>query len=287
MKTINELKKLSEKERTSWLANANSKELGLVLKNYGIKGISNMKKAEKMSMVLDLAVENIPDTELDKVIDETRELYNELKIRQSYEETLKTTLYARYKAQEITYNQLRKICYKYGFDIPLSYNEEGSIDLIDRYYDIYSNYIHYDNKGNIYFSVLDREYEWHNVHKNSYEYRDYNWNGQQLYKLNTVDNGVQQLAFTFEDSGEVVMICVYKNYQLLATFIYGDMDDIKKLVAYDDRLSCDDLEKYEELLELLAEQYEKYDKILDADMKLQRKLKKTEKYWEFLEKKLD
>ena len=285
MITINGLKEMNETERALWLANANSKDLSLVLKNEGIKGISKMKKAEKLSMVLNLAVENIPDEEIDKVIDETRELYNELKIRQSFEETLKNTLYARYKNEEITYNELRKVCYKYSFDIPLSYNEESSIDLVDRYCDMYSNYVHYDDEGNIYFSVLDREYEWHNVHKNSYECRDYNWNGQQLYKLNTVDNGLQQLAFTFEDN-EYCMICVYKNYKLFATFVWGDMNDIKKLVAYDDRLSCDDLEKYEELLELLAKQYEEYDKILDADMKLQRKLKKTEKYWEFLEKKL-
>ena len=113
------------------MLNANAKDLGLVLKNYGIKGISNMNKKEKMSMILDLAVENIPDEEIEKVIEDTRKLYKELKIRQSYEETLKNTLYARYKNREITYNELRKVCYKYGFDIPLSYNEENSIDLVD------------------------------------------------------------------------------------------------------------------------------------------------------------
>lgn len=285
MKTINELKLMSEKERISWLVNANTNELGLVLKNYGIKGISKMKKAEKLSMVLELAVENIPDEEIEKVIDETRELYQELKIRQSFEETLKTTLYARYKAQEITYNQLRKICYKYGFDIPLSFNEEGSIDLVDRYCDMYSNYVHYDDEGKIYFSVLDREFEWYNVHKNSYECRDYNWNGQQLYKLNTVDNGVQQLAFTFEDN-EYCMICVYKNYKLLATFVWGDMNDISKLVTYDKELTYEDLKAYEELLELLAKQYEEYDKIVDADMKLQKKLNGAAKYRQFITEKL-
>ena len=286
MMSINELKELSEKEKISWLVNANSKELGLVLKSYGIKNTSKMNKAKKLSMVLDLAVENIADEEVEKVMDDTRKLYQDLKIRQSYEETLKNTLYARYKNGEITYNELRKVCNKYHFDIPLSYNEENSTDLVERYCDMYSNYIHYDEKGKIYFSVLDKEFEWHNVHKNSYECRDYNWNGQQLYKHNTVDNGVQQLAFTFEDSGEIVMICVYKNYKLLATFIYGDMDDISKLVHYDKELTYEDLKAYEKLLELLAKQYEKYDKILDADMKLQKKLKKTERYWQFLEEKL-
>ena len=157
--SINELKKMNEKERILWLLNANAKDLGIVLKNYGIKGISKMSKKEKLSMVLELAVENIADEEVEKVIEDTRKLYKELKIRQSYEETLKNTLYARYKNNEITYNQLRKVCYKYGFDIPLSYNEESSIDLVDRYCDMYSNYVHYDDEGKIYFSVLDRKFE--------------------------------------------------------------------------------------------------------------------------------
>ena len=286
MSSVNELKKMSEKERALWLLNANAKDLGIVLKNYGIKGISKMNKDEKMSMILDLAIENIPDEEIEKVIEDTRKLYQELKIRQSYEETLKNTLYARYKNKEITYNELRKVCYKYGFDIPLSYNEESSIDLVDRYCDMYSNYVHYDDKSKIYFSVLDKEFEWHNVHKNSYECRDYNWNGQQLYKLNTVDNGSQQLAFTFEDNGHCI-VCVYKNYTLLATYVCGDMDDIRKLIYHDKKLTYEDLKAYEELYELLGEQYEEYDKILDADMKLQKKLNRAAKYWEFIEEKLN
>ena len=286
MSSINELKKMSEKERALWLLNANAKDLGIVLKNYGIKGISKMNKDEKMSMILDLAIENIPDEEIEKVIEDTRKLNKELKIKQSYEETLKNTLYARYKNNEITYNELRKVCYKYGFDIPLSYNEESSIDLVDRYCDMYSNYVHYDDKSKIYFSVLDKEFEWHNVHKNSYECRDYNWNGQQLYKLNTVDNGSQQLAFTFEDNGHCI-VCVYKNYTLLATYVCGDMDDIRKLIYHDKKLTYEDLKAYEELYELLGEQYEEYDKILDADMKLQKKLNRAAKYWEFIEEKLN
>ena len=284
--SINELKKMSEKERISWLLNAKSKDLGIVLKNYGIKSISKMTKDEKMSMILDLAIENISDEEVEKVIEDTRKLNKELKIKQSYEETLKATLYARYKNKEITYNELRKVCDKYHFNIPLSYNEESSIDLIDRYCDIYSNYMHYDDEGKIYFSVLDKEFEWCNVSKNSYECRDYNWNGQQLYKLNTIDNGLQQLAFTFEDNGHCI-VCVYKNYTLLATYVCGDMDDIRKLIYHDKKLTYEDLKAYEKLYELLGEQYEEYDKTLEADMKLQKKLNITEKYWQFIEDKLN
>ena len=286
MSSINELKKMSEKERALWLLNAKSKDLTIVLKNYGIKGISKMNKDEKMSMILDLAVENIADEEVEKVMEDTRKLNKELKIKQSYEETLKGTLYARYKNNEITYNELRKVCDKYHFNIPLSYNEESSINLVDRYCDIYSNYMHYDDEGNIYFSVLDKEFEWCNVFKNSYECRDYNWNGQQLYKLNTVDNGLQQLAFTFEDNGHC-MICVYKCYKLLATFVCGDMDDIRKLIYHDKKLTYEDLKAYEKLYELLGGQYEEYDKTLEADMKLQKKLNRTEKYWQFIEDKLN
>ena len=283
--SINELKKMSEKERISWLVNAKAKDLGIILKNYGIKGISNINKKEKMSMILDLAVENIADEEIDKVMEDSRKLNKELKIKQSYEETIEGTLYARYKNKEITYNELRKVCDKYHLDIPLSYNEESSIDLIDRSYDLYSNYVHYDDEGNIYFSVLDKEFEWRNVFKNSYECRDYNWNGQQLYKLNTVDNGSQQLAFTFKDNGHCI-VCVYKNYKLLATFVCGDIDDIRKLIYHDKKLTYEDLKAYEKLLELLGEQYEEYDKILDADMKLQKKLNRAEKYWQFITDKL-
>ena len=286
MSSINELKKMSEKERALWLLNANAKDLGLVLKNYGIKGISKMNKDEKMSIILDLAVENITDEEIEKVMEDTRKLNKELKIKQSYEETLKGTLYARYKNNEITYNELRKVCDKYHFNIPLSYNEESSIDLIDRYCDMYSNYVHYDDKGKIYFSVLDKKFEWRNVHKNSYECRDYNWNGQQLYKLNTVDNGLQQLAFTFEDNGHCI-VCVYKNYTLLATYVCGDMDDIRKLIYHDKKLTYEDLKAYEKLYELLGEQYEEYDKILEADMNLQKKLNRTEKYRQFITDKLN
>ena len=125
MSSVNELKKMSEKERALWLLNAKAKDLGIVLKNYGIKGISKMNKDEKMSMILDLAIENIPDEEVEKVMEDTRKLNKELKIKQSYEETLKSTLYARYKNREITYNELRKVCYKYGFDIPLSFMKKA------------------------------------------------------------------------------------------------------------------------------------------------------------------
>ena len=120
MSSINELKKMSEKERISWLLNANAKDLGILLKNYGIKGISKMSKKEKMSMILDLAVENIADEEVEKVMEDTKKLNEEINVRLSLVDNIEATLYARYKNKEINYNELRKVCDKYNFDIPLS-----------------------------------------------------------------------------------------------------------------------------------------------------------------------
>ena len=123
MSSINELKLMSEKERISWLVNAKSKDLGLVLKNYGIKGISKMNKDEKMSIILDLAVENIADEEIEKVMEETKKLNQEINIRISCGESIEQTLYARYKNKEISYNQMRKVCDKYNLDMALHTNQ--------------------------------------------------------------------------------------------------------------------------------------------------------------------
>ena len=98
--SINELKTMSEKERTSWIVNASNKELGLVLKNYGIKNTSKMNKAEKLSMVLDLAVENIPDEEIDAIWEDAKRLNKDLNYRNSYKESIDATLYAMYKSKK-------------------------------------------------------------------------------------------------------------------------------------------------------------------------------------------
>ena len=55
-----------------------------------------------------------------------------------------------------------------------------------------------------------------------------------------------------------------------------------KLIYHDKKLTYEDLKAYEKLYELLGEQYEEYDKILEADMKLQKKLNRTEKYRQFI-----
>ena len=284
MNTINELKKLSEKERTSWLLNANAKELGLVLKNYGIKNTSKMKKAEKLSMVLDLAVENIPDEEIDAIWEDAKRLNKDLNYRNSYKESIDATLYAMYKSKEINFNEFRKVCDRYSLDIPCSYNETHSIDIINRccsYY-LHSNYEHYDCNNNAYYSLFDELYQWYNMCRKYNMCEDEDWDLKQFYERNTVDDdGYLQLAYTFNDDGHYVL-CVYKHYELLATYEEGCMEDIEDLAVYDYRLDDDDLLTYEELFESLGKQYGEHCEIMYNDEILRKKLNCTEKSRELI-----
>ena len=58
---IDELRKMSENDRREWIINAKSSDLNVVLKDYGVKGIANIKKLEKIVMVTKLVEENIAD----------------------------------------------------------------------------------------------------------------------------------------------------------------------------------------------------------------------------------
>lgn len=284
MKTINELKKLSEKERTSWLANANANELGLILKNAGIKNTSKMKKAEKLSMVLDLAVENIPDEEIYVIWEDAKRLNKDLNYRHSCKESIDATLYAMYKSKEITFNEFRKVCDIYHLDIPCSYNETHSIDIINKccsYY-LQSNYEHYDCNDNVYYSLFDELYQWDNMCRKDNICEDEDWDLKQFYARNTVDDdGYLQLAYTFNDDGHYVL-CVYKHYELLATYEEGCMEDIEDLAIYDYRLDDDDLLSYKELFEVLGKQYEEHCEIMYTDEMLKKKLNCKEKSRELI-----
>ena len=282
--TINELKKMSEKERALWLLNANAKDLGLILKNYGIKNTSKMKKAEKLSMVLDLAVENIPDEEIDAIWEDAKRLNKDLNYRNSYKESIDATLYAMYKSKKITFNEFRKVCDRYHLDIPLSYNEGHSIDIINRccnYY-LHSNYEHYDCNNNAYYSLFDELYQWYNMCRKYNMCEDEDWDLKQFYSRNTVDDdGYLQLAYAFNDDGHYVL-CVYKHYELLATYEEGCMEDIEDLAIYDYRLDDDDLYTYKELFELLGNQYGEHCEIMYTDEMLRKKLNCTEKSRELI-----
>ena len=58
---------------------------------------------------------------------------------------------------------------------------------------------------------------------------------------------------------------------MLGAYKDGDIDDIKKLVAYDNKLVTEDLDIYEELLVLLDKQRKEYHEMLEADKMLRKK----------------
>ena len=281
--TIKDLKLMNEAERILWFSNAKAKDLTLVLKNEGIKNISKMKKAEKLAMIVNLVVENnITDEEIDKVVEDTKKLTEELNVRQSYEEEFESTLYARLCAKEITWQEFKQTVVNRNVSIPINIaDEEYTKDLIDRRCDLYSEYEHYVYKGYNYYSVLSKDFEWDKVFKNNGKYRFKNWDEKQFYERNTINKDcVHQLAFDY-DENDYYTILVYKNYELLGAYKDGKIDDIKKLVEYDYRLDYDDLENYEELLALLENQHEQYNRIMEADRMLRKKLKNQYKYKKF------
>ena len=270
---IKDLKLMNEADRILWFANAKAKDLGIVLKNEGIKGISKMKKAEKLSMIVNLVVEdNITDDAIDKVVEDTRKLTEELNVRQSYKEEFEETLYARLCAKEITWLEFKQTVVNRNISIPINgADEEYTKDLLDRRCDLYSEYEHYVYKGDTYYSVLSKDFQWREVFKNNGKYKWKNWQDKQFYERNTVDkDGVLQLAFDY-DENDCYTILVYKNHELLGAYKDGNIDDIKKLVEYDYRLVEEDIDAYEELLALLEKQHEEYLMILKADEMLRKK----------------
>ena len=270
---IKDLKLMNEADRILWFANAKAKDLGIVLKNEGIKGISKMKKAEKLSMIVNLVVEdNITDDAIDKVVEDTRKLTEELNVRQSYKEEFEETLYARLCAKEITWLEFKQTVVNRNISIPINVaDEEYTKDLLDRRCDLYSEYEHYVYKGDTYYSVLSKDFQWREVFKNNGKYKWKNWQDKQFYERNTVDkDGVLQLAFDY-DENDCYTILVYKNHELLGAYKDGNIDDIKKLVEYDYRLVEEDIDAYEELLALLEKQHEEYNRIMEADRMLRKK----------------
>ena len=154
--TIKELKLMSEKERMAWIVSTNAKDLGFLLQYEGIKGVSKMKKAEKVAMIVRLVVENIADEDTKRIMEKVKKLNEEIEVRQSYAEKIEWTLYAMYKNNEITYNELRKVCNAYNMDIPLSCNEKNSIKLVDKHCN-FSKYKHHDEDNNTYYSLFDNK----------------------------------------------------------------------------------------------------------------------------------
>ena len=271
--TIKDLKLMNETERILWFSNAKVKDLNNVLKNEGVKGLSKLKKAEKLAMVVNLVVENkVADEEIDKIIDDTKKLTEELNVRQSYKEEFEATLYARWCAKEITWEEFKNTIINRNISIPINVaSEEDTKYMLERKCDLCSEYEHYVfDTHTTYYSVLNKDFEWDGVHMNYGKYVWDKWTEKQFYERNTVDeDGIYQLAFEFDEDYEYTL--VYKNYELLGAYKDGNIEDIKKLVAYDDRLDDDELETYTQLLQLLDKQRKEYHKMLEADKMLRKK----------------
>lgn len=279
--TIKDLKLMNETDRILWFTSAKAKDLSLVLKNEGIKGVSKLKKAEKLEMIVGMVVENtVTDEEIDKVVEDTKKLTEELNARQSFKEEFEETLYARLCAKEITWQEFKQTVVKRNVSIPINVaDEEDTKDLLDRKCDLYSEYEHYVYKGDTYYSVLNKDFEWKKVFKNNGKRKWKNWGEKQFYEKNTVCKDDLQLAFDYDENGYNLL--VYKNYDLLGYYLDGSIDNIYKLVAYDNKLVIEDLDVYEELLGLLEKQHEEYNRIMEADRMLRNKLKNQYKYKKF------
>lgn len=273
--TIKDLKLMNETKMILWFSNAKSSDLTLVLKNEGIKGISKMKKLQKLEMIVGIVVENkVEDEKIEKVIDDTKKLCEEINARQSFKEEFEQTLYARWAAKEITWEEFKQTITKYNVSIPINVaDEEDTKDILNRKYDMDSMYEHYVFESHTcYYSVLNKDFEWDNVFRNYGKYVWEDWIERQFYENNTVDEDwIHQLAFDFDEDGTYTLL-VYKNYELLGAYIDGSIDDINRLIEYDDRLVDEDLDTYSELLELLEKQYKEYHKTIEAYNMLHKKL---------------
>lgn len=223
----------------------------------------------------------IENEDAKRVMEEAKKLKEEIEIRQCYEEKIEGTLYAMYKNKEITYNELKKTCNAYNIDIPLSSDEKNSIKLIDENCNLFSWYEHHDEYGNAYYSILDKDYEWDNMHRKNDMCEDWDWDVQKFYEMNTVDKNGLQLACTFDENLNYIL-CMYKDHKLLGTFADGDIYDIKVVVDYDEKLTDKDLETYAELLDLLNDQQEEYCRIVDADKNVNNKLNCIEENADFI-----
>lgn len=228
-----------------------------------------------------VVVENITDEDVKRIMEETKQLNEEINVRQSNEEDIEATLYARYKNKEVSYNQMRKVCDKYNLDIPLNNDEEDDIfGLCARWY-MFSRYKHYGTKDKIYYSVLSRDYEWENFHLDINDYDEDDWDDwiiQQYFEKSAVDNGNLQLAYKLGIEEEEPVLCIYKDHKLLGAYVECDIERIKRLIDYDDKLVADDLDTYKELLKLLNKQQKEFWRIIYANELLKNKLKMAEKY---------
>lgn len=250
---INQLKLMSKTELCVWASTVKVQELKLILKEAGVKGYSKFKKAELLVAVLDLVCEEQEEStnaEVEQIMAETVRINEELKARQGAEESIGITLIGRLDANEITFEEYKACVYaKKLEDAPVVFNREETLSVAGDY-NSYSSYWINDEK----FGVLNNDYNYEEMICTG---RYYDCIAEHYYSLNLINKGNLSMSFCFNDDQETVT-CVYKDKVLLGHYTYCDMDKIRALVDYDDRLDSEDLVSLEEMYGALQLNIEKH-----------------------------
>ncbi|NFO30401.1 DUF3102 domain-containing protein [Clostridium botulinum] len=201
---------------------------------------------------------------INQIIEDTSTIIKEIEIRQAYKDDFEATLIARYNAKEITLEELNEVIAKTKCDLPIFLKTELLNKYIDRN-DFYSNYEHYEwnkeHKSTIRYGLLDNfHFDWE---ENVINHHYYNWEEEQLFKVNHLDNNTYQIAELSDDNGG--QVCIYKDYKLVAHFISDEeseeeseeemIENIKVLCEYDKSLELDTIIKLYKELSINLKQY--------------------------------
>ena len=263
---INELKAMSQKELCIWSSNVNVKELKAILKENGFRGYSKLKKTELLNSVLDMIVSDeveATDEKIKHIYEETKAINKEVNSRQSFEEELERTLYARWYSYEISLEELRKVVSKYKLDIPVMSNRENTIDIANRYGKLsISEYI----KGGCHIDTIGLEYENLFVEEGHIWY---DWEEQQLYKYNNLSSKNYTIGYIFDEYCDDYFV-IYRDKQVIAKYKDIEKSDLDKLFTVDVQAK-EDKELLYELLKDFMKQHKEYNKIMNEQWEKERK----------------
>ncbi|NFO87893.1 DUF3102 domain-containing protein [Clostridium botulinum] len=257
IKAINEEEQKEIKELIEELKedNISQKEIDKKVKDLH-EEFENMRNYKK-KIIYNTPIE-FQDDKIKQIIEDTEIIIKEIEIRQAYKDDFETTLIARYNAKEITLEELNEVIAKTKCDLPIFFKTELLNQYINRN-DFYSNYEHYDwnkeHKSTIRYGILDNfHFDWQ---ENVIDHHYYNWEEEQLFKINHLDNNTYQIAELSDDNGG--QVCIYKNYKLVAHFISEDekdmIENIKVLCEYDANLELDPIIKLYKELSINLKQY--------------------------------
>ncbi|NFN94911.1 DUF3102 domain-containing protein [Clostridium botulinum] len=257
IKAINEEEQKEIKELIEELKedNISQKEIDKKVKDLH-EEFENMRNHKK-KIICNTPIE-FQDDKIKQIIENTETIIKEIEIRQAYKDDFETTLIARYNAKEITLEELNEVIEKTKCDLPIFFKTELLNQYINRN-DFYSNYEHYDwnkeHKSTIRYGILDNfHFDWQ---ENVIDHHYYNWEEEQLFKINHLDNNTYQIAELSDDNGG--QVCIYKNYKLVAHFISEDEEDmienIKVLCEYDKSLELETIIKLYKELSINLKQY--------------------------------